>query len=356
MTWIHPLCVLAPLATSAEPDHHGTLDLTPHVEALDDLRVGGLLRAYYDVADDELSADGEDLRGLRIYDAQVWVNAEAHGFRLFVRMDAGEADAFPLIDGDGVGSFDLRDAYVEKALTDEVKVYLGQFKCPLVASGNVGDGNLAMVERTVIGQIFSGPGAYQPGVGVTYESGPFNGKLVLQNGADEATDGNGIVLRGEYTLGSTPGHEGALEAAEGFNATFGAGFFQDDSDVGGEDFGSAFAVDMYATMDLLSIHAEILSTDEELAANVLGNTSGDDALLYSATLGYRFTGEWEGFVRYQDLDNDADSTLIGAGVNYYVAGHMAKWQINASQYDDDNIDGLILQAGLSLGLSQPRTK
>jgi hypothetical protein len=359
IAWIPTLTLLSPLAPAANqplgPDHHqaGTLDLTKHVEALDDLRVGGLLRAYYDYADDELGTSGDNISGVRLYDAQVWVNAEAHGFRLFVRMDAAEASAFPPIDGSGVGDlFELRDAYVEKGITEEFTFYLGQFKCPLVASGNVGDGNLSMIERTRIGQIFSAPGAYQPGIAVTYDGGPFHGKVVLQNGADNATDGNGIVVRGEYRLGDTPHNEGALEAADGFNATFGAGWFQDDSDIAGEDFGSAWAVDVYATVDALSLHAEILGADEELASRALGNTT-EDAMPYSATVGFRFHEQWEGFVRYQDLDNEADATILGAGVNHYVAGHLAKWQLNVSQYDDDAIDGLIVQAGLSLGLSQP---
>jgi hypothetical protein len=154
------------------------LSLNEVVPALDDLRLGGLLRAYYDYADDELSLSTEDVAGFRVYDAQIWALAEAFDFEFFVRMDAGEASAWPLIPGavnvdDGVTDFEVRDAYVRRALNEQFQFYFGQFKCPLVACGNVGDGDLGMIERTRIGQLFSMPGAYQPGAAVVFNEGPW---------------------------------------------------------------------------------------------------------------------------------------------------------------------------------------
>lgn len=347
----------APVAATESPKLFGEISLQEQFPVVDDMRVGGLLRAYYDYADSELSTDGDNVAGFRFYDAQVWFQAELHGYELFLRADAGNASAFPLIDPDsGLGEIEFLDAYVRKSLNENFAFFFGQFKCPLVSSGNIGDGNLAMIERTRIGQLFSMPGAYQPGAAVTYDGGPFHAKVVLQNGADSASDGNGIVVRGEYKIGSGQGiQEGALGKPDGFNATFGLGYFMDDSDLMGEDFGSAWAADAYATINHLSLHAEVLAADEELAGNALGNAD-EDALPYSATVGYLFHENWEGFVRYQDLDNDADATLIGGGVNYYVAEHSAKWQLNVSQYDDDAVDGLIAQIGFAIGLSQPSTK
>jgi hypothetical protein len=158
-------------------------------------------------------------------------------------------------------------------------------------------------------------------------------------------------VRGEYNVGEGAKHrEGALGSQEGFNGTFGVGYFTDDSDIAGEDFGSGIAIDGYATIDQISLHGEILDADEELASRALGNTT-DDATAFSATAGYLFTEQMEAFVRYQDLDNEVDASIIGAGANYYVSGHKAKWQLNVSQYDDDNIDGTVLQFGFSIGES-----
>jgi hypothetical protein len=341
-----------PLAEAQKPV--GELSLKEHFPAIDDMRVGGLLRAYIDVADSDLSATGEDISGVRLYDAQIWFQAELYGYELFIRADAANASAFPPIETtSGVGPLELLDAYVRKDFAEDFAFFFGQFKCPLVTSANVGDGNLAMIERTRIGQLFSAPGAYQPGVAITYDHGPFHAKLVGQNGADGAADGHGLVARAEYRMGEGPRlQEGAFGAPEGFNATFGAGYFSDDSDVGGEDFGSAWTVDMYATMNALSLEAEILGADEELASRALGNTA-DDALPWDVTVGYLFLPDWEAFLRYQDLDNEASATLASLGLNYYVAGHSAKWQAGFTSYDDDAIDGSIFQVGFSVGLSQP---
>jgi hypothetical protein len=328
-------------------------------DMLDDMRVGGLLRASLDAIDDELSAvPNEDVEALRFEDIQLWFSAQAFGYDVFVKLDAGEATAFPAnlgggptpIADDGVQSFDLREAWIRKALGEYIKVTVGQYKCPLLMSASVGDGNLAMIDRTRIGYLFSFPGAYQPGVAVVGDYGHFHAKVSVQNGADSQIDGLGIVVRGEYRVGEgAKQREGAL-GNDGFNATVGVGYFKDDSDIAGSDFGSGIAVDAYTTFNQLSLHAEVLDADEELASRALGNVT-DDATPYDATLGFLFTDEIEAFARYQDLDNEVSSTVIGGGLNYYVSGHKAKWQLNVSQYDDDNTDGLAVQLGFSIGES-----
>jgi hypothetical protein len=353
------LCPLAMASTgSTEPDRFAELDsalsqLTATTQTDDPLRFGALLRAYYDNVEDELTLSGDDISGFRIYDAQVWVHAQVGAYEVFVKMDAGETDAFPPVDGDGVTDFELRDAWAKTGIAENFHLYWGQFKCPLVASGNVGDGNLAMIDRTRIGRLFSMPGAYQPGAALTADFEAFHVKLAVQNGADGSADEFGMVARAEFQLNDGAKHrEGAL-GAEGTDGTIGIGYFQDDSQVGGEDFGSAIALDAYLTMDAFSFHGEVLAADEELAANAVGNTT-EDATLWAATVGYLFgDGKYEGFLRYQDLDNEVDATLVGGGLNYYVNGHATKWQVNVSQYDDDNADGMILQLGLAIGIGEP---
>ena len=196
------LALLAPGTGGEEGTPGISLSTLLQSEALDSLRVGGLLRGYAVMADDELSAvANEDVQAVRLNDAQLWFSAAAMGYEVFVKLDAGEATAFPPIGTDGVGPTTLRDAWVRKEVTDNIWLYVGQYKCPLVASGNVGDGSLAMIDRTRIGYLFSFPGAYQPGVAVMGDFGDFHVKLAVQNGADGATDGMGIVARGEFKVG-----------------------------------------------------------------------------------------------------------------------------------------------------------
>src|SRR5262245_48494391 len=207
---------------------------------LDSMRVGGLLRAAYDLADDELSdTAGEDIQGLRIYDAQLWFSAELEGYEVFVKLDAGETTAFPPIgvNDDGVTTVDLRDAFVRKAIGEYLHVYVGQYKCPFIMSANVGDDSLAMIDRTRLGFLFAFPGAYQPGVALVGDYENFHVKVSVQNGADKSADGKGIVARAEYQVNAGGKYrEGAL-GSDGFNGTFGIGYFKDDSDIAGSDFG-----------------------------------------------------------------------------------------------------------------------
>lgn len=331
--------------------------LTPH---LDELAFGGLLRASLDYSSDELyeySSDpgvvpSERLSGVRFQDAQLWVEAKTGIFDARVMAKAADSNAFPPSSSGDVGSFEVRDAWVRADLGSGLHVYAGKYKCPLVASANVDYGSLIMIDRTRVGQLFSGAGAYQPGAAITFDDERFHAKLAFQNGADGVVDAYGVVARAEYKLGGGAAYrEGAYGAGDDWAATFGVGYFNDGSQVGGADFGSAIALDMYTTVNAFSLHAEVLDMDEELATKAVGNAS-EDAMPFSATVGYLFRENMELALRYQDLDNDGDTTLIGAGYNYYLSGHDAKLQFNVSQFDENDEDGLLFQIGLAVGFGK----
>ena len=320
---------------------------------LDEVAVGGLLRASFDHSgDDVYEASGERLSAFRFQDAQLWFTARSGIFDVRVMAKAADSFGFPPSTPGDVDAPEVRDAWVRANVADGWHVYAGKYKCPLVASANVDYGALMMIDRTRIGQLFSVEGAYQPGAAITYDDDRFHAKLAVQNGADGIIDAGGVVARVEYKVGvGAAFREGAYGSPDGFNATFGLGYFNDGSQIGGDDFGSAVAFDTYATMGAFSLHAEVLDMDEQLAGMAVGNL-GEDATAYSATAGYRLDSDLEFALRFQDLGNQADATLIGAGVNYYIAGHNAKLQFNASQFDEGDRDGVLLQLGLTVGFGK----
>ncbi len=322
----------------------------PH---FDELAFGGLLRASLDYSRDEIyEMSGERLSGVRFQDAQLWVEAKTGMFDVRVMAKAADSTAFPPTTSGDVDALEVRDAWIRGEVGDGVHVYAGKYKCPLVASANVDYGSLMMIDRTRIGQFFSGEGAYQPGAAVTFDDERFHAKLAVQNGADGVVDAYGVVARAEYKFGGGAAfREGAFGAPDDWAATFGLGYFNDGSQIGGDDFGSAIAADCYATVDAFSVHAEILDMDEELASRTLGNMT-DDATAYSATVGYLFQENMEVALRYQDLDDEGDTTLVGAGYNYYLSGHDAKVQVNVSQFDQNDEDGLLLQIGFAVGFGK----
>lgn len=328
-------------------------------DLVDEVMIGGLVRVSLDHSSDEVfDIMGENLSGFRFQDAQVWVTAKTGIFDVRVMAKSADSNAFPLIGpGPPPGpsdpeALDVRDAWVRGDLGDGMHVYVGKYKCPLVASANVDYGSLMMIDRTRIGQLFSADGAYQPGAAITYDNEQFHAKLAVQNGADGVMDAYGVVARAEYKIGGGAAHrEGALNSPEDASATIGLGYFNDGSQIGGDDFGSAVALDCYATLNAFSLHAEILDMDEQLAMKAVGNMT-DDAMPFAATLGYLVQEDVELALRYQDLDNDADTTMITGGLNYYLSGHDAKVQFNVSQFEQNDDDGMLFQIGLAVGFGK----
>ncbi len=313
------------------------------------VNVGYLLRTSYATSSDVLyePAAGQDLGGFRMQDASLWFQGYIGGYEVFLRADASDATDWPPIGGGQPGALQMRDAWARAPIHDNVSLYFGNFRCPVVNSGMLDEGKLLMIDRTRIGQFFD---VYQAGAALVADFDQFHVKLAAQNGGDGAADELGIVARAEYKVGEGAKHrEGAL-GAEGFDATIGVGYFQDRGM--GSEF-DAFIGDAYMTFDQFSLHAEMVDMGGDLAAMTVGNAGGKSATPFTATLGYRIDERFELALRYQDLDDDNETTQIGAGLNYYVAGHAAKWQLNVSQYDNSTTDGLLIQVGLTLGSAFP---
>jgi len=317
------------------------------------VRVGGLIRSSFDLSSDDIFAPsaGTDLGGFHVQDVIFWMEGSVGNMDLRISMDGASNTAWPPTDpSSGIGDFEVQDAYGRWNLNEQFRVYMGQFKCPVLMSSQVWNGNLLFIDRTRLGQMFD---VYQAGTAATFDTERLHFKLAVQNGADGVADEFGIVARGEFKLGAgAKEYEGAYGTDGGTNATIGAAYFNDGSqDTGGTEMGTAIAVDGYAQLGHISLHAEIVDMDEELAGH-MGLTGGtEDAMPFSATAGFLLPAETiELALRYQDMDDDVGTTAIGGGVNYYSHGHAAKWQFNVSQLDDDNDDGMIIQLGLAVGV------
>ncbi len=318
------------------------------------VRIGGLVRSSFDLSGDVIfePTPGSDLGGFHLQDVTVWLEGSVGDVDLRISMDgANQANSAwpPTAPTSGLDTVQVQDAYGRWNLNESFRVYMGQFKCPVLMSSQVWQGNLVMIDRTRLGQMFD---VWQPGAAATFDTERLHFKLAVQNGADGVADEFGMVARGEFKLGAgAKEYEGAYGTEGGTHATIGAAYFNDSSQVGGNDLGTAIAVDGYARLGHFSLHAEIMDMDEELAGNMGLSTSGADAMPFSATAGFLLPAETiEIALRFQDMDDDVGTTAIGGGVNYYSHGHAAKWQLNASQLDNDVDDGMIIQLGLAVGV------
>jgi hypothetical protein len=99
-------------------------------------------------------------------------------------------------------------------------------------------------------------------------------------------------------------------------------------------------------MSVFSVAGEVASLDDDLG----------DITPWSVTASMIFgDDEFEGALRYESLDDDDDTSLMTAGVNWYLTGRNAYWSLNYQAFDSDDsdIDGDIIAVGLNVGASRP---
>ena len=147
-----------------------------------------------------------------------------------------------------------------------------------------------------------------------------------------------------------------------------------------------YALDFWGTAGPIGFGAEIaaidddlfLTTDEDYFSTGLstGPVAGlvfseDDPGLaaapnaggstpYDVTVSYLINEEYEAALRYEDLDNALDTTVLSVGVNWYQSGHNAKWHFGYADISNDSApagaalgytDGSVWQVAVTVGAS-----
>jgi hypothetical protein len=312
--------------------------------------MGALIRSSIDLSGDEgygIGAEQEDLTGLRFQDAMLWASGTLGDFNWRLSFDFANSTGEPNQSGaDGIGGAALEDAYAQWNCCEQLRLTMGQYKCPPLRSSNTAKHGLLFIDRTILGDRF---GAYSPGVAIDGNFDAFHWKLALQNGADGASEDVATTARVEYYLNGGVGNlEGAMGGkGDGVQATIGATYF----DEGEVDDGSMLGADATVIFEQFSVAVEIADLDDDLGAMAFGVSEGNTPW---AVTGSWLTPsrEWEVAARFQDLDDDDDTQVISGGLNWYHGGHNAKWQLNVSDYSSDAGDaseGTLIQIGLTVG-------
>ena len=333
--------------------------------------IGALIRSTFYTSSDFDGGTGEDLLGLSLEDARLWANGTLGDFGWRISMDFAENE---LDDGFGndvpvtylakaaageLGENDLdatiQDAYAVWNFSEAVSLTWGRFRAPRSLASTFHQDSLLFTQRTVLGDFGY---RFDEGVMISgrYDGG-LNWYLSAQNGVDGTDDDLNFTARLELLSGTGASKkEGAYDSSNSLNATLGA-TYEDDSETG-----NYWLVDLAGTSGRLGYHAEFYGFEDD-GTEALGFATGtsfldpvstfaEDANPWSATLSYLIAPESSEFaVRYEDLDDQADTTLLSLGYNYYLAGHNAKLQFGYSMIDsDDNaLDGNIVSIGLTLG-------
>lgn len=327
------------------------------------VELGALVRAaYVSASGDDFGGftSGEDQLGLVIDDVELWSQGNLGDYFWRVSVDFGDGfspyflgnllNTNTLVNTDREDS--LEDAFARWNFHENFNLQIGHFVFPTTFSSAVNPDSLLLLSRTSVGEYFH---LYSLGAMLSGDyDGTLQWHLAVLNGADGTDDDQELRGRAVYNIGSGRNRtEGALGANDELNASIGVSYVDD----GELDDGSVLVLDAIATVAGFSIGGEFASFDEDHATVGpgfgptvgLNYTDGMDVIAF--TLGYLLSENWELGGRYEQLDDDDDSTLMSVGVNYYQMGHNAKWQLMYMDFASDVAaqEGSLIGLGLTVG-------
>lgn len=315
-------------------DHHEGSGLTVH----------GFIRSSY-VNSGDIAVGTSDLGGFNMDNIRLSVEGTVGDFTVFVSAEGSSSvvpttgtTVLPFVTGSG-GAFGVLDAYASWNINEMLRLTMGQFIAPVLGSAAINENHLLFLNHTVSGALFN---ARDTGVKLAGQYDMFGFWVSVINGGDVTGDELAYALRAEfYAMGGGVGStvEGAYGSSQGNRLSVGAGYYNDD---GAIPDNVAFAVDANFVSGPLSAAAEIVDYDTGAASATgligpIGTAALEvDSTPFSAQVGFMIVpDQWEAALRYQDLDTTTDTSIITVGINYYMSGHDAKWQLNFESVSDD---------------------
>lgn len=276
--------------------------------------------------------DGDTEGGWSFEDVDVWLEGSLEEFDWRVSMDLDTGTAV------------VEDAWVRWACGENIGITWGQFKNNIVRSAIVDPENLLFIDRSLIGMEFD---SWDNGVQVAGDVSGFMWSLAAQNGTDGTGDSLLFGAHVGYHIGNgvTPS-EGAMKGGEEFDATIGVGYTDEQDD--GVD--AILLIDGAFTVGPISGGIELADGGDDTVLSNGTFTGTDGTNPWALMVGYLLADNLELGFRHEDRDNDADETRSTFGLNWYLHGHNAKWQIN--YIDDDALPDQVIAVGLTVGKSR----
>lgn len=346
--------------------------------------IGALFRgAYVSTSGDDFTGfadgngdgDADDQLGMVIDDAELWYEGSIEQYSWRISVDFGNFDFSngtntgysPYFIGGllgvnnggtanlaNTGRMDvLEDAYVDWNFDEDNRfaLRLGHFVFPTTFTTTTSPGRLLFLGRSTNGEFFH---QYDLGAMVSGDYDVFQWHLGVLNGADGTGDEHKLAARAIYNLGAGASGEGALGADEDFAASLGFSYVED----GALDDGEVISFDVVGTVGQFSFGGEFSDYGDDHAALGFGAATGlgygdGGPSVYSVNAGYLINEQWEVAARYEDLDDDAETTITSFGVNFYQAGHNAKWQLLYMDVASDvtQAEGSVIAVGVTVGAS-----
>lgn len=301
--------------------------------------VSGFVKSSYGSSSD-VTVGGNDLGGFSMDNIRLNADGSVGAFNVHVALEGSSDFGFGQFGGFGNASgVGVIDAWTSFNITDQISGTMGTFRPPFLGDALRDEDELLFIDRSTSGDIW----AFRD-TGLMF-SGNFDQLgwwVAAQNGNDAQGDDLALSARVAFNaLGTGVGSvEGAMGAGDESNLTLAAGYY-DDANI---TDGTATCFEADYTRGALSAAANIVDYDNGFSGAFGGETPWDLQASYMIS-----PDEWEGALRWDDFDDSNDTTMVTVGVNKYVEGHNAKWQLNYSSINSDagGNEADIIQVGLT---------
>ena len=281
----------------------------------------------------DIQFGGNDESGVSISNARLVFSGKVGDYELKASIEGASNGQ--------VGDVTVKDFYARWNPCSAVSAQIGNFKSPFLYTGVESDERLIFFERSSQGRLWAGREA---GAMLFGTHGKFQWWAAAQNGGDAQGNDLLLVAKGAFALLGDPlpmkqsGGFG-VDAPTRLQAAFG---YLDDASAA---TGSATAM----TAELIGVSGPIFAMLEYVDyddgfvagsvptgnAKAAANADVADTSPWGVTAGYMFTEKDEAALRYEDLDDVDNTTLIWAGYNRYLQGHPLKWQFNYVSLSSD---------------------
>jgi hypothetical protein len=248
------------------------------------------------------------------------------------------------------GNFKLEDAWVRYQISKPWAVFGGQFKDFAFHEKSVSSKRQLAVERSLMNELLAGGHTdYVQGIGVAWQNETLRAQLAFHDGA-KSSNTNWEDYTTDAVSGKTSGsHFGGTGRVEWMAVGNSWKQYDDFSALKNKEdllvFGAGANLTQAGSADVFYHTVDVQWEPQavrglSLYAALVGRSSDDGSLStydYGALVqaGYLFTDKWEVFgrydvTRYEEVAVGAEDTYheITTGVNYYLAGHNAKFTMD----------------------------
>ena len=344
---------IAGSVTYADPSDSDWLELDSEINSLattltspqDGMGWTALLRFTYSYSSDDIATGGgDDISGFKFEDLDIafFGSVAEYGWRV-----SGDVDS---------STFTLEDAYVYWDCGEFFTATAGRFKPRVLRSGFIDPEDQLFIDRTALGSSFD---FWNEGIAADGFYEQFTWWVAIHNGFNGQVSDHLFLARGEYNFGAgAADSEGAMGGNDDLNGVVGV-FFANDETVFEPD-GTLIGADVNGNFGQIGFGAEIVSLDDNVLlqtaqdfSRIVGLGFDGDSTPYNLTVSYLVNPDWEVGLRYEDLDNTPDDTIISIVANWYQSGNNAKWQFQWSNFDSDStFDGSVFQIGVVVGATR----